>query len=277
MKAVARIALILALMAAAPARAQEGAAPAPPAEAQGDDAQALAQQLSNPVASLISVPLQQNFDFGIGPEDGMRATLNIQPVVPITLSDRWTLVLRTILPITAQNDVTGPDTSQFGLGDTSQSFFFTPRPGPNGLIWAVGPALLYPTSTSSRIGSGKWGAGPTVLVLKQSGRNTFGLLANHIWSIAGDDERADISATFIQPFFTHTTAGATTFSINTETSYDWIGNNWVVPINVAVSQLTSIGRQRISIGGGVRYYVERPAGGPDWGLRLTLTFLFPKG
>jgi hypothetical protein len=102
------------------------------------------------------------------------------------------------------------------------------------------------------------------------------MLANHIWSIAGDDSRADISATFLQPFFSHTTPSATTYTINTETSYDWIGENWLVPINLQVSQLTKLGRQPISIGAGARYYVVRPDGGPEWGIRTVLTLLFPK-
>jgi hypothetical protein len=256
----------------APPATQAAAAPA------GDD-QELAKQLSNPVASLISVPLQENIDFGLGPtSDGYKSTLNVQPVVPLALGSNWNLIVRTILPVIYQNDVIGPGTDEFGLGDVTQSFFFSPRkPGPGGIVWAVGPALLYPTATDSALGGGKWGAGPTALVLKQSGQNTIGLLANHIWSFAGDDARGKVSATFIQPFFSHTTAKATTFTLNSETSYDWVGKHWVVPVNVMISQLTKLGNQRVSIGGGVRYYAEKPAGGPAWGVRLVLTMLFPKG
>lgn len=249
----------------------------PPADA--NSAQELAKQLSNPVASLISVPFQENLDFGIGTgSDGFKSTLNIQPVVPVQLGPKWNLIIRTILPLVYQNDVTGPGADQSGTGDVTQSFFFSPaKPGANGIIWGIGPALLYPTASNSLLGGEKWGAGPTGLILKQAGKNTFGLLANHIWSYAGDDDRADVSATFLQPFFSHTTTKATTYGINLEASYDWKGDHWVVPVNLSISQLTKIGKQRVSVGGGFKYYLEKPDGGPDWGLRLVLTFLFPKG
>ncbi|HUD28533.1 MAG TPA: hypothetical protein VMQ93_06650 [Novosphingobium sp.] len=265
------------------ALAQEAEPGPPPASitsgppAAGGD-QELAQKLSNPVASLISVPLQENVDLGAGPRgDGIKSTLNVQPVIPFTLNADWKVIVRTILPVIAQEDISAPGESEFGLGDTTQSLFFSPqKQGPGGITWGVGPAILYPTATDSVLGGGKWGAGPTALVLKQSHQNTFGLLANHIWSFAGKDTRGGISTTFIQPFFSHSTPKATTFSLNTETSYDWKHKNWVVPVNVSVAQLTKVGKQRIQIGVGARYYVEKPEGGPDWGVRAVLTFLFPE-
>ena len=267
-------ALLAGLLAAGPAPAQDDVQ-GPPADNADHD---LAKQLSNPVASLISVPFQQNVDFGMGADgDGFKATLNLQPVVPISVGEDWNLILRTIVPIAWQDGVTAPDESQFGLGDTLQSFFFAPKaPTGGGIIWGAGPAFLYRTATDGALGGGKWGAGPTIVVLRQAGKNTVGLLANHIWSVAGDDSRADVSATFLQPFFSHTTARATTFSLNTESSYDWLGEQWVVPVNATVTQLLKLGDQPVSIGGGIKYYAEKPAGGPDWGVRLVLTLLFPR-
>ncbi len=156
-----------------------------PAAAQDTE---LAKQLSNPVASLISVPFQFNYDSGFGPEDGHRVTLNIQPVIPITLNEDWNLISRTILPVIWQEDIAGPSGSQFGLGDTVQSLFLSPSAaGPGGIIWGAGPVFLLPTSTDPLLGTDRWGAGPTGVVLMQSGPWTYGMLANHIWSFAGQE------------------------------------------------------------------------------------------
>jgi hypothetical protein len=265
-------ATVLVTLLATPALAQD------PTAAPKTGAADLAQQLSNPVASLISVPVQTNYDWGWGADgDGFRFTANVQPVVPISISSDANVISRTILPIIAQNDVTGPGTSQFGLGDTVQSLFFSPKaPTSGGIVWGAGPVFLVPTATDRALGGGKWGMGPTGVVLKIAGPVTYGVLANHIWSVAGKSDRADISATFVQPFFSYTTKKATSFALNTETTYDWLGDTWLIPINASVSQLVVIGKQPVSIGGGVKYWVASPTGGPDWGLRLSITLLFPK-
>ncbi|SEA13501.1 hypothetical protein [Rubrimonas cliftonensis] len=247
------------------------------AQSSGDAAE-LAKQLANPVASLVSVPLQFNWDGGIGSQDADRYTLNVQPVVPIDLTEDLNLISRTILPVVSlEAPVAGADDA-FGLGDVLQSLFFSPKaPGAGGLIWGVGPAFLLPTATDDALGAGKLGAGPTAVGLIQRGPWTFGALANHIWSFAGEDG-ADVNATFAQPFVNYTTAGATSFFLNTEASYDWEGGAWSVPINAGVNQLVGVGAQRIQIGAGLRYWAEAPDAGPEGlGVRLNLVFLFPKG
>lgn len=238
----------------------------------------LAKKLSNPIASLISVPLQFNYDHGYGPLDGDKATLNIQPVIPISLNEDWNLISRTIVPVTYQDDIAGPSGSQFGLGDVVQSLFLSPsQPTASGLIWGAGPVFLIPTATDDLLGAEKWGAGPTVVALKQDGPWTYGILANHIWSFAGNDSRNDISNTFLQPFLSYTTPDAWTFALNTESTYYWKAKEWSVPINVTVSKLVTVNRQPISLTAGLRYGATTPRNGPE-GLsaRLGLTFLFPK-
>ncbi len=243
-----------------------------------DSSADLAKKLSNPIASLISVPFQLNYDHGYGPLDGDKTTLNIQPVIPISLNADWNLISRTILPVTYQDDIAGPSGSQFGLGDVVQSFFLSPsKPTDGGLIWGAGPVFLIPTATDNLLGGEKWGAGPTVVALKQDGPWTYGVLANHIWSFAGNEDRNDISNTFLQPFLSYTTATAWTFALNTESTYDWKANEWSVPINLTVSKLVKVNEQPISLTAGLRYWAAAPDNGPEGlGVRLGLTFLFPK-
>ena len=236
----------------------------------------LAQQLANPVASLISVPFQANWDVGIGVNDATRFTLNIQPVIPLSLNEEWNLIVRTILPvIDAESPAPGIDDAS-GLGDTVQSFFFSPKKPVGGWILAAGPVALWPTATDSQLGGEQWGAGPTALALRQKGPWTFGMLTNHLWSYAGDDARAEVNATFIQPFVSYITSTKTTFTVNSETTYDWTGQQWSVPVNLVISQLFKVGSQPMQAFVGGRYYLEGPDGGPEWGLRAGLVLLFPK-
>ena len=269
-----------------------------PALAQQD----LAKQLANPLASLTSVPFQFNYDSNIGPNregDGLK--INVQPVIPFKLNSNWTLISRTIVPVIYQNDVAPNSGTQFGLGDTLQSFFLSPSPVPLGgganLIWGAGPALLLPTGTGPLLTAHEFGAGPTAVALVQQGPWTVGVLSNHIWSIGNrgasgslecDDyaclsdpadstsKGTEISATYLQPFISYTTKDAWTYGLNSELTYDWIAGRWTIPVNATVSKLVMFGGQPVSFGAGVRYWAETPEGGPHgWGARAIITFLFP--
>lgn len=244
---------------------------------QPDQSAELAKKLANPVAALISVPLQYNYDEGFGPNgNGSKSVLNIQPVWPFSLGEDWNLITRTIIPLVDQQDIP-PGTDKSGLGDILQSFFFSPKKPVGGWILAAGPVFLYPTASDELLGGEKWGTGPTALALKQTGPWTFGLLANHVESFAGDGDRDYISSTFLQPFLSYITKTKTTFGLNTESTYDWNNEQWSVPVNATVSQLLKVGPQIIQAGIGARYWAESPDNGPeDFGLRATLTFLFPK-
>jgi hypothetical protein len=282
---VAALAGSLALTAFTPAQAQSSA-PADAASSSGgatgvDDEQAKAAALAkatlNPIASLISLPLQNNFDWGGGPnDDGFQYKLTVQPVIPISLNENWNVISRTILPYVYQENVIGTS-SQSGLADTVQSLFFSPvNPTKSGWIWGAGPVFQLPTATDDLLGEEKWGAGPTVVVLKQQGPWTYGTLLNHVWSFAGESGRADVSRTFLQPFVSFTTKKFTTLGLNTESTYDWERSQWTVPLNGFLQQLVKVGKQPISLQLGGRYYADGPSDAPEWGLRFQVSFLFPK-
>lgn len=242
------------------------------------DAAKLAKQLNNPIASLISVPFQLNYDTGIGETDADRWVLNVQPVIPFDLSEDWNLISRTIVPFIDLDSpvIGGSDTS--GVGDIVQSFFFSPKaPTKNGWTWGAGPVLLLPTG-KDEFTSDNWGLGPTFVALKQENGWTYGGLVNHIWGI-GDPSggRDKTNSTFLQPFLGYTTPDAWSFFANSESTYDWNEKDWTVPVNLTVSKLLHFGKQPVSFQLGYRDYLNSPPGGPDWGVRFNVTFLFPKG
>lgn len=245
-------------------------------ESGGASADELAKQLSNPVAALISVPIQLNYDSGYD-NGGEQWKMNLQPVVPVSISESMNLISRTILPVVEQHDVVNAD-SQSGIGDITQSLFFSPKkPTASGWIIGIGPAFLLPTASDDLLGTGKWAVGPTGVFLKQTDSGwTYGALVNHLWSVAGDDDRADISATFLQPFLAKSLGKGQTLSFNFESTYDWESEQWTVPFNVMYSKVTRMGGQMVSFAGGARAYLDAPDNGPDWGLRFVVTLLYPR-
>jgi hypothetical protein len=248
-------------------------------DAMAADSQAeIAKKLNNPIAAMISVPFQLNYDENIGPSDqGERWLLNVQPVIPISLNADWNVISRTIVPTIWQDDVP-PGTDESGVGDVFQSFFFSPKaPTAGGWIWGAGPALLLPTASDDVLGAEQWAAGPTAVALKQEHGWTYGALANHVWSFAGEDDRADVNATLLQPFLAYTTPKFRTYSLNTESTYDWEAEQWSVPINLMATQLFKVGAQPMSLQIGARYWAESPeAGAEGWGWRIAYTLVFPK-
>ena len=190
----------------------------------------------------------------------------------------WNIISRTIVPLVTQDDTFPGAGSQSGLGDILLSLWFSPKqPTASGWILGAGPAFLFPSGTDDLLSTEKWGAGPTAVALKQQGPWTFGCLTNHIWSYAGEANRADINATFIQPFLTYTTKTAISVTAMKESTYDWDAEQWSVPLFLMVTKVAKIGNQMTSFGGGVKYWAKSPDACPEgWGGRLVFTLMFPK-
>jgi len=247
------------------------------ASAQNEDE--LAKQVSNPISSLISVPLQLNYDTGLGPnDDGGRVQLNVQPVIPVSISKDWNMISRTIVPIIYQSGVFPGEGSQLGTGDVLQSLFFSPKAHTaSGWIWGIGPALSVPLASDDLLGTGKWSAGPTGIALRQTDSGwTYGALINQIWSFAGDGDRSDVSSLFLQPFLAKAIGKGRTITLNSESSYDWKAGQWTVPLILTYSKVSKIGKQPVSFAGGFRYFADAPDDGPQWGVRFAVTLLFPQ-
>jgi hypothetical protein len=256
-----------------PARAEDA-----PGVKQGGDA-GLAQELTNPLADLLTIPIQMNYDRDIGPEDdGWKLQTTIQPVYPFNLTDDWNLISRTILPVTYQDDIFPGAGSQFGLGDATLSLFFSPqKPTSGGVMWGVGPVLYLPTATDALLGAEKWGAGPTAVALTLRGPWTVGTLVNHVWSFAGDSDRPDINNTFLQPFVAYTWPSAWTLSVQSETTYNWEIEKWSVPVNIALAKLVKLGKLPVSLQAGVGYWLESPdVAAEGWRFRLQANFVLPR-
>jgi hypothetical protein len=237
----------------------------------------LAQELTNPIASLYTLPIQLGFDQDLGLDgDGSQTQLNLQPLIPFTLNEDWNLISRTIIPFIHQEDVAWKGQNQSGLGDILQSFFFSPSAVPdNGWIWGVGPAIGIPTASEDAFGIDRWALGPTAVALKTKGPWTVGVLVNHLWSL-GDG--SDIyNGTYAEPWVSYVMPTDTTVSLSMESVYDWNSDELALPLNLIVDQLITIGDQPVSIGANVHYWLDSPEGGAEgWGFRLQATFLWPK-
>lgn len=247
------------------------------AEAQESDSD-LAKKSQNPVADLISIPLQNNMGFGIGPNNRTRNDLNLQPVVPINLNSEWNLITRTILPIVKQPTLSTTSDDTWGIGNTSFSAFFSPAKS-TGLIWGAGPIVEFPTITDDRLGTRKWSAGPTAVVLTTHGPWVFGILGSQIWSFAGSSDNPNVSRFLTQYFVNYNFGEGWYLSSAPIITANWQApgsNKWTVPVGGGVGKVFRIGKLPFNANLGYYAHVIRPDPSADAVVRFQIALLLPK-
>jgi len=247
-----------------------------------DDATSLAKAAQNPVASMISLPLQFNMNFDTGPEDDLQTVLNVQPVVPFSLGENWNLITRTIMPVISQPDFGVYSKRENGIGDIQFSTFLSPKaPTGGGWIWGAGPIVQLDSATDDRLGQGAWGLGPTAVALRMAGPWVYGALVNNVWSVSEDDDRGEVNQFLMQPFINYNFPSSPgrylTFSpIITANWEAESGEEWLVPLGLGIGQITRLGSQPVNLQAAFYYNVERPKGAPNYQVRLQFQLLFPK-
>lgn len=240
----------------------------------------LQKATQNPVADLISVPFQNNTDLNIGPFGREKNTLNIQPVVPLSLTENVNLIVRWITPVLFQPDVTQRHLGTVGLGDMNPSFFFVPAK-PGALIWGIGPTFLLPTATDDTLGTGKFSIGPTAVALAQPGHWTIGALVSNAWSVAGPSGRADVNIFTLQYFLNYNLAKGWSIGTSPILTASWnasSGNVWTVPAGLVIARVFKVGAQPMNASVGYFYNVTRPDNppSPKSQIRIQISLLFPK-
>ena len=281
-----RALLYAALLLCPPVLSAQSAAPA----AAVSDTEALAKATQNPVASLISVPLQNNSNFAVGPYNRTQDVFNIQPVVPKRITQNWMLITRVIQPFVWQPDSTQNAGGQFGIGDVNPTFFLSPAK-PGKIIWGVGPTMVFPTATSTVLGQGKLSFGPSVVALIQPGHWTFGFLVNNVWSVAGSSHRPSVNQETLQYFITYNLKKGWNINSGPIITANWHnkadgdaadgddttpGGRWTIPYGGGVGRVTRMGFQPINFS--VNFYgnAVHPPGASSWGMRLQVALLFPQ-
>lgn len=239
----------------------------------------LAKLAQNPIANLISVPFQNNTNFNYGPEEETQNILNIQPVVPFTLSSDWNLITRTIMPLITQPATVPSDNSTFGLGDTQFSAFLSPSTS-KGWIWGVGAVAQAPTHTDRVLGNNNWGLGPTAVALHLEPGSpwVYGALVNNIWS-TDTSNQPSYNNGLLQPFLNYNFKGGLYLTSAPIITANWEADSddtWTVPVGGGVGKIFHFGRLPLNTQVSGYYNVEKPRFGADWELRIQAQLMFPK-
>jgi len=245
-----------------------------------EDAAELAKKAQNPIANMISMPLQNNTNFGIGQYDRTQNVLNIQPVIPTSIGENWLLINRFIAPIISQPIINTENESKSGLGDIVYQGFFTPV-SDGKVTWGIGPVLTLPTATNTALGAGKWSAGPAAIVVASLNKWVVGGVVYNAWSFAGNSDRPKTNQGLLQYFVNYNLPKAYYITVQPIITVNWeasANNQWVVPFGAGVGKIFAIGNQKFNFNTGAYWNAVKPelTDGPDWQLRFLLALLIPK-
>ena len=273
-----------------------------PGESKAKEEGSLAKAAQNPIASLISLPIQWNStpstqwapnvtvpsaDPSLPPvrtnfkANQTQNVVNVQPVIPFKVSDGLTLVTRTIVPFISQPGPRG--TSIQSLGDINPSVFFVPTLKGNFTV-GVGPTVVIPSATDNRLSSKRWSAGPTGVLVYTKGPIVAGGLINNIWSFAGEDGR-DVNKMLIQPFLNYNLPKGWYLTSSPIITANWNqaeNKGWTVPVGAGFGRVFVLGTQPVNASLSAYYNAVKPevAGQTligDWTFRAQVQFLFPTG
>jgi hypothetical protein len=243
-------------------------------------AEELAKLAQNPVGNLISVPFQNNTNLNVGPQNGTQNILNIQPVIPISISDEWNIITRTIVPVISMPAL-GPGTErENGIGDMVFTAFLSPAK-PGAWIWGLGPVLQLPTNTSDELGNKNWGLGASAVVLHLDHGSpwVYGVLVNNVWSLSSSKQGGAYSTGLIQPFVNYNFKQGFYLTSAPIMTVDWkagSGQQWTVPLGGGVGKIFHIGRLPVNAQLSAYYNVVHPDLGANLQIRAQLQFMFPK-
>lgn len=235
----------------------------------------LAKQTQNPVADLISFPVQNNMSYKVGPRERTQNVTNFQPVIPINVTKEWNLITRTILPVVSQPSFVRGQDRENGVGDMNVSLFLSPKKLAFGkMVWGGGPVFNLPTASDDRLGSQKWGTGLTAVALVMGKQVVAGALINNVWSLEGKQSSQFLLQPFLNYNFSHGwyVSSAPIMTANWSTG----DNSWLVPVGGGFGKLQRIGKLPVNLSFQAFYNVEKPKFGPDWSTRIQVQFLFPK-
>jgi len=230
----------------------------------------LLQRQANPLC-YISFPFQHNFDISIPQNKGFRWTLNLMPIIPVSLGKKIELINRIVLPVISQIHVYG-NTNQTGIGDLLINTFIAPKTGR--FVWGIGPSFYFPTGYPDELSAKKWAMGPGIIAAIQTRKLMVGGILFHLWSFAGSTQRPDFSYSYFQPLLVYTIKYGWGLGLTSEIGLEW-------KRRVTTGAIIFTGQKLVKIGGQLINFVLGPKvffgnfNAPGFGFRASINLLFP--